>query len=242
MHPLDDPGLTLAYAREHLDQLESAVSTYQVLKLDALTRQFDAQNCCYIFRYELPTLPTWRVALMVGDVVHNLRASLDHLVWRLARLKTKEPSRNSLFPIFDTYNAGALDRRLKEIPSGAQQIIEGLQPYHRGDRMKEDLLWLLNRLCVIAKHRHINVIGAYAPFEIKLPPLTTSKFEIVDKREIVVTVPVRNEVEKDLNPSLSTEITLGINEPGYGRNISVLGEIHDLIRDDIFPRFTKFFT
>src|SRR5260221_11710566 len=105
MHPLNDPRLTLAHAREHLDHLESAVSTHQVLKLDALARQFDAQNRCYIFRYQLPGLPTWRVALQVGDVVHNLRASLDHLAWRLARLTVKVPSTRVAFPVFEQRNA-----------------------------------------------------------------------------------------------------------------------------------------
>jgi hypothetical protein len=241
MHLLDDPGFTLAYARKHLNELEAAIRVRQVLEPDVLASQFDPQRSCCIFRYKLPEPPPLGVALQLGDVVHNMRASLDHLAWRLARLTMKVPSRDTHFPIFDSPNAGALHTQIREMPSGAQQIIEGLQPYHRGNRMQEDLLWLLNQLCIVAKHRHINVVGVYASFEIKLPALTTSEIERVNEREIMVTVPVRDEVEEDLKPCLSVEITLGINEPGYGRGVLVLTDIHDFIRDDIFPRFECFF-
>lgn len=241
MYPLDDPRLTLAYAREHLDKLESAVRMRQVVNPNALSRHFDPDNRCYIFRYKLPEPPPLGVGLQLGDVVHNMRASLDHLVWRLARQQVEVPSTSVMFPVLKERDARTMKSRLEGVEATAKDEIDRLQPYQRGDRAEEDFLWLLNKLCVIAKHRHINTVGAYASFEIVQPAYTTSEIKRVNEREIMVTMPVRDEVEEDLKPSLSVEITLGINEPGYGRGVLILTDIHKFIRDDVFPRFERFF-
>lgn len=241
MHPLDDPILTLAYAREHLDKLEAALSAHQSVNPNRATRQFDAQNCGYVLRFELPALPSWRVRLMIGDVVFYLRAALDHLAWRLARLTTETPAHAVQFPIRKDGNVGRVYLHLQGIPPAAQQIIEELQPYHRTDGPEYHLLWLLHDLCTIAKHRHINVVGMMAHVRVTLPPLTTSTIEVLNQREIVLTVPATAEADEGLEPQVSCDVTFGMQEPRHGRSLLVLRDIHDFIRDAVFPRFTGFF-
>lgn len=63
------------------------------------------------------------------------------------------------FPIFlkraDWHNRNAGPRRIAGIKPEAQTVIEGLQPYHRGDEIaaSHDLIWILHKLSNIDKHR-----------------------------------------------------------------------------------------
>jgi hypothetical protein len=46
-------------------------------------------------------------------------------------------------------------RRLAGIAADAAAIIKDLQPYNAGDRGEEAILWILDELCNINKHRRI---------------------------------------------------------------------------------------
>ncbi len=110
-----------------------------------------------------------------GDVLHNLRGTLDHLVYTMA-VKAAAPkpisqdiAQNSEFPIIGDINAkgraGSGSRmfkvaravKLQGIPPKAQTIIEGLQPYTRGNDFKTHPLWALHELSNIDKHRTLLV-------------------------------------------------------------------------------------
>lgn len=107
--------------------------------------------------------PPAQIALVLGDFVQNLRASLDHLV---GAMLPDGPSRDSAFPIcirkdgdsgFDRVSA----RKLAGIPHDAKDVIESMQPYVRSDDDQDwhrDMfrpLGTLHTLWNIDKHRSI---------------------------------------------------------------------------------------
>jgi hypothetical protein len=101
---------------------------------------------------------TWHVpdhvALIAGDVLHNLRSALDYLVYALIRANGKTPSTSAGFPIFDHEPVSQkeknwFDEKIKDIPDTAQDVIRFLKPYKGGD----DRLWRLHQLDIIDKHR-----------------------------------------------------------------------------------------
>ena len=105
--------------------------------------------------------PPTRFGLILGDCLHNFRAALDNLVYELAEAYSGSPlpddvARGSEFLIY-IYAAQFQEvkkRKLGGIAPGAQTIIEGLQPYRRrNDPAVKDLLWQLNLLNNIDKHR-----------------------------------------------------------------------------------------
>jgi hypothetical protein len=241
MHPLDDPLLTLTYAGEHLDKLETLIRAHEGPKPHLVTRQFNAQDGCYVFRFELTASPPMRERLIIADVLYHLRAALDHLAWRLARLTTETPNRYLTFPIRRDRNTQAVFETLRELPTEAQQIIEGMQPYNRGDGLQYDLLWALHDLCTIAKHRHINIVGIAAGVRVRIPSGATATIERRNQRDIIVTVPTGCEADEDFEPQLSYQITLGMQEPGYGRSLMILRDIYNFVRCDVFPKLTGFF-
>lgn len=99
-------------------------------------------------------------SIIIGDVLTNLRAALDHLAWQLVLLDGDTPTRETYFPILEI----ELNRNGSTVkPSigpgsrspGIQAAIEQAQPYQRGEGVaaEQHQLWGLNELVKIDKHR-----------------------------------------------------------------------------------------
>jgi hypothetical protein len=104
---------------------------------------------------------------MIGDVVHNLRSALDHLVWELTKWhQGGEPSppipsswRKIGFPIYKTDNAeshGKIEAMLWGIEPSLKTSFEQLQPFTIAEP-EDHPLWLLHDLWNIDKHRHVHI-------------------------------------------------------------------------------------
>ena len=110
--------------------------------------------------------PPRNLNVVVGDCLHNLRGPLDNLAFERALAHTGEPlpsniEGKSAFPIFRTRtdeNVKKLNRMLRGVHPCAKALIEGLQPYERGDRFPNDPLWQLNQLSNEDKHRLPQVV------------------------------------------------------------------------------------
>lgn len=104
---------------------------------------------CYIWRdgpwhavmvQPLPK-PSIRFSIIAGDLTHNLRCALDHLVWQLVLREGHEPTRRNEFPIFENedlfLNEVKSRKRNPErsvlygikVDGDAWTIIEKAQPY-----------------------------------------------------------------------------------------------------------------
>jgi len=111
-------------------------------------------------------------AAIVGDCLHNLRSSLDNLIYELAVAYKGEPLSKSIeghvaFPMFrsDTENtAKTLKCMIRGIHPGARTIVKGLQPYTRRDEAHKFILWILNELSNKDKHRfpHLGVLQRFS--------------------------------------------------------------------------------
>jgi hypothetical protein len=106
--------------------------------------------------------PEWPI--IVGEIVHNLRSALDHLVWELVIVETgKSPVTNKTgFPVFvdqDGFNGRGKDPFLKGVGIEPMAFIETTQPFATGER-KDSPLWHLHELSNWDKHRSIYVTGA----------------------------------------------------------------------------------
>jgi hypothetical protein len=116
----------------------------------------------------LHTAPTMRWALIIGDCVHNFRAALDHLAWRLAlihnRGRNPQHANKIVFPIYDK------PRKFRdaEIRSDFERfhwaIFEEFQPY-QGIRGADSWsgkyipqLALLKQLTNRDKHQHLTPV------------------------------------------------------------------------------------
>jgi hypothetical protein len=102
----------------------------------------------------------------MGDCLHNLRSSLDHLAWQLVLADGGTPTTRTDFPIFKCEGLFREHKKSKKAPTGvvggvsqqAAALIESLQPYNRTDGSPEEHpLWVVHHLNIIDKHRRLSL-------------------------------------------------------------------------------------
>ena len=123
----------------------------------------DTNKQAWIFRGEKPKVPVeWSVR--IGEILYNLRSSLDHLVWRLVIINGETPGRHNEFPIVNDITEwnSHKSRKLRGVSSKTENMINRLQPYTGGMNLPFDVsaFWTLATLCNIDKHRHLNLVVA----------------------------------------------------------------------------------
>jgi hypothetical protein len=94
----------------------------------------------------------------IGEIAHDLRSALDHLVWReaveiLRREPTDDEARKIAFPIWRTRVAFKKSKIQGYVSPDAWTIIESHQPYDRGKPKRSKALGLLHWINRIDKHR-----------------------------------------------------------------------------------------
>ena len=176
-----DHFLKINWAAEKLTQLDQAVIAWFEGNQHFTHRiESDPENpagtLLIVSADEIPVAPC---SLIIGDIVQNIRSSLDHIAYALAINKInplpQKFERQSQFPIIgDENNMGipgsgpemfrnnALPSMIKYIEEEAKAVIEGVQPYKLGVRFRDHPLWKLNNLANTDKHRILHVSAAYA--------------------------------------------------------------------------------
>jgi hypothetical protein len=107
--------------------------------------------------------PPLRLGVLMGEFVHNLRSTLDQLVWSLALTQVANPHRRHQFPICSTsptsweppttWERIAADR-LRSVPTDAVERIWRAQPCN-GERPELNALTIVHALSNEDKHRVI---------------------------------------------------------------------------------------
>jgi hypothetical protein len=133
-----------------------AIGAFYAEQSKAAGHKVENQNELIVTWPDEPPLDP-RLALVLGDCIHNIRSSLDHLVAQLALLNnaTSVAIEKTAFPICLSPNdfKNATVRKVAPYISGdALREIEKLQPYSAGDGV-QNILWVLSQLDIIDKHR-----------------------------------------------------------------------------------------
>ncbi|HEY2773872.1 MAG TPA: hypothetical protein VGK20_07455 [Candidatus Binatia bacterium] len=156
-------------SQDHLRELGARITDWKQGAGKTLFGEPDSEDPGYqIFYFQNDPIPAAALSPVIGDVVQNLRASLDHLFFELAaafsgRL-TKKQEEIAKFPIHRSegeFREGAADV-LGLVGSEAGEIIHRLQPcYTRPDKNPEwDLLWQLHELAVADQRETLPVVGS----------------------------------------------------------------------------------
>jgi len=134
-------------AKEHRDALDAYITEQAAIESNRprLGVKFDAQSGNHIaYVNYMPDITTImeRTSVILGDIAHNLRSGLDHLVFQLALANTQGrlPNyRRVQFPIEDKptrFNTRCTDKGnqgwIADLSPVDQAIIEEFQPYKRG--------------------------------------------------------------------------------------------------------------
>ena len=163
--------LKIERAKRHIHELTQAIDAfwsrqpYVVVAQDNLAtgkRHFKVS-----IREEIPS--DW--SSIVGDAVHNARASLDLMM--VALVRHCDPNRTSYnhvhFVIRETKDEfeKALPRNTKGANPATRKLIEELKPYKGGD----EAFWRLHQLDILDKHKALIPVGsAFQAFGITMDP------------------------------------------------------------------------
>lgn len=162
--PLDSIYAKIDRASEHIRNLNAEINTlidgdaYRIVS----EPEGDARKSSIRV---IGTEPPLRLAVVAGEIVHQLRSSLDHLVCQLAIANGKPVKRSHQFPICDTpgkFKAACKRGNIKGLSASARSLIEGRQPYKKGEDIKKNFLYLLREMDDADKHRLLPVVAALA--------------------------------------------------------------------------------
>ncbi len=226
-------------ALEHLEDLKRELQTYYDAEPCAITRYQRHDVGLRILRIDFKDVPD-RTYLLVGDFAHNLRASLDCVVYSLVTKTTgKVPGASVQWPVQELQNAGAFSRQTKGLPAGAVDIIEKLQPYSNSNP-KDHPLWQLHKLDIIDKHHRI-AINQNA-FNVACPAFSRRAGHTLNTGDNYVefSFPIYGPVV-DIHYNPNPDIEFGAAEDAVFVKPARLEEIHKFVASDVIPQFRQFF-
>ncbi len=178
-HALDGAWEKVRWAEQHLQTLDDNIVSWLWRNPYRLTGHFYAESNVYVFWSEFPDPPLLEWGVMVGNIVHNLRSPLDHLIVQLVYANGQEPCISNKFPLwksepadFATSTKGAL----RGVRCDHRALILDLKPWHRGHVL--NALVTLNELANQDKH-HVIV-----PAFFNIEEGATSEFEGIVNQDV----------------------------------------------------------
>ena len=153
MQALSGARLKLQRANKHISDSETAVISLKHAYVSSI--ETHAPTGGHSIKYECPRFSDLvnEIALITGDAIHNLRASLDHAWVSIIRHLKLPVTKWTKFPFAES--AEALDKTLGErkivsaSPALFKKISAEVQPYRGGNA----LLWALHDADIADKHK-----------------------------------------------------------------------------------------
>jgi len=246
------PLLKVAHARGVWAQLQARVLEWMAgIPLRSFGEQSEDRRefAVKLEVREQPPVEEW--SLLLGDVVHNLRAALDAFAWELSHLDGQKPPSESgvYFPV--SWTEADFDAKVKALGPGAAVFGERMRQYQPFVLLSEELgsdriptLGILHALDLEEKHRGTLRAGAligsaHAEMVLDKPEPDTQMviepnpdFAAIENgaplakvrfsRPVTVVGDVRLPVELNLQVHLAFR--------GYDANIPLVNLVDDLIR------------
>ena len=145
-------------AQQHAAELERRVQGFLQSAPFEVYEEEERATGDLLTRVRVHGQPPPELSTVIGDVVHNARTALDHLVWQLVLANGSQPGEKTAFPIArskDSFPSYA-KKCLKGVSKQASAAIEELRPYQGGDQR----FWRLHQLDIEDKHHLLIPVGA----------------------------------------------------------------------------------
>ena len=153
--------LRLERAKKHLDNFKRQEARFIHSNPYEMVTEEDTDGVNQLLRIKAKSgkEPPPELGFLAGDCIHNLRAILDNLIWKLGNLSgcSKTKLGELTFPVCKVSTAfDDWTRKFNCLPQSTIGLIGSLQPYQpykgRNDPSMHPL-WVLNRLWNEDKHR-----------------------------------------------------------------------------------------
>lgn len=150
--------MKLQWAHSKAAEYDAEVDTWTEAGGYRVVFEPQADGVEHVIRLQVKPLPT-TLSLILGDILQNLRAGLNHLVYEIAERRNPnlptDIAERIEFPIFGdrSMTPGEARAKIGALPPDAQTVVESVQPHLKGDRYGDDPLWHLHELARIDRHR-----------------------------------------------------------------------------------------
>jgi hypothetical protein len=148
-HPLEHVWAKVERPRHQIQELEKSIKIFFDQNHHEIIREIDPDGSTEIWKFRLTKRLPYAFAIIIGEILHNLRSSLDQLICAIAVQYTGS-SKGTYFPFGKTSEIfeSELTKKAKKLPANAQDMIRAMAPYEGGS----DLLWALHDLNRSDKH------------------------------------------------------------------------------------------
>ncbi|MGC2493868.1 hypothetical protein [Candidatus Binatus sp.] len=141
----------LERADQHIVDFKKAEEVFLKKNPYAVIEYCELHSRDYVMEYRVfEECPDYIIAI-IGDAIHNLRAALDHLTYKLEVVHGHTPDKNTQFIVYKNEAAFISQRHDREVRYGTRfaDLIDETKPYLGGDEFLAALTLLDN----IDKHR-----------------------------------------------------------------------------------------
>jgi len=152
--------------KEQFEELKSEMRRFPYRDAYRITQEpdFESMQKLAIFHPTMDLPIKWSIIL--GDIFHNLRSSLDHSITELTIAESGSQLNGTEFPIFDNEASFFQTRRnsseptrssglykIRGVNDHARKAIESLQPFRVRQAGSDPFISLFHELSIIDKHR-----------------------------------------------------------------------------------------
>jgi len=156
--------LKLERAKHHLESLKDYLRDFNSRNPNVLRQEYEEKSNTSYFVVRICDDLRDSLALLIGDIIHNARASLDHLACQLLIDEGLEPSKQTYYPFVS--KTSGLAKRLKD--TGLDEISNERKSYfssHPPSQEDNKLLYALHSLDNIDKHNTITPVASFVQIQ-----------------------------------------------------------------------------
>ena len=245
VHP---PALSSAHskldrARTHLRALHKLCEPLLDASAYEIRPDIERHGCEYRFRvHAMPMVPD-QLSEVIGDCIHNIAATLDHIAWGLVADVGGTPNSDTSYKIFRTSRKKRV--WLTGLPPNRDypflDVIDWHQPHRRHGSIS-DALPIIEDLDIIDKHRELLVAAAVPALpwwqndEGSTQPIDARYWEIpMEPPNEVMRVTFNTPPNFDLKPHFEVEVRLREGADylsvDWAPRVSILTMLDSLITD-----------
>lgn len=247
--------LRLDWAGTGIDRLEALVDSFLTTKpcevIANMKREGENAHISYVLRIHFQPPPTIRFA--VGDVVHNLRATLDNLVWGAGQVYNANDQLGLEFYQSESSFRDLYLPKIRKLPNPIRDWITSIQPYH--GRRYVVLFYRLHNFWNRDKHRTptlINTAGVTGTlgYSGDQTPLKSMTFYTVsgqkDQQKIasaIIPWERRNDFKPEFSPLVTFDVSgpIGLNMVGRPESVvAYLRHVQEYILARVIPKFEPY--
>ena len=243
-------------AKQLQEELNKELGAFLASQPYKINTKIDPRSKCLIYYLTKSDDVPEKLSLVTGDIIQNLRSSLDHLAYRLFIVGSDSGSegRHVYFPICDDLNQYQQEKnkKTKGLPQKAKDLIDTIKPYKEGN----ETLWKIHKLNNVDKHRLLVTVGssfgsmdvgahmqeamrAFFP-DINIPSMPL----FIEPADILFPLKVGDELFIDgLNakpiPEMQFKFNIVLNEPGIIEGEPLIEVISSMIKcvESLVPKF-----